>query len=556
MADWLRIEKQRSVRTYLVLFAAAISLPLILLLGVLLFRAAHLERGQLENRMLQVDFNLADDLDREIDRRLSMLQTLSTSPSLAREDWQSFHAEATAATQDYGYIVLVHNDGRQIVNTFVPYGSEPPLDGNPESVRKAVELKRVVISNVFTSLVTHKPVFNIRKPLLEDGEVRYVLSLGLLTESVLPILQTERLPEGWAATIRDGNNVVVAQLPDNERFAGTAVPADLIRQRALGRVVETTDRDGAPVLLASAASGTSDWRIDVLVPVSLATAPLRASLFVWVAAGIAAILLAIGLALVLARKLEVPLSLMAKSARELGRGSALPSNRSGVVEANVVMDAMQRASERLAERDAQRNLLMRELTHRVKNILAVVQAVVSRGLAEADPEVRERIVARIHSLSRAHDLLMNTNWQGVGLVDLIGAELDVYSGQVTTRGPDLTIKADLVQTLGLLLHELATNAVKHGALSTANGCVEVVWEVGEGEENGPRFVFRWQERGGPPVKPPSSTGFGSTLLATAIRPNHGNGPRLRYEEKGLIYEFDAPLDSVAEYLKEGEYTGA
>ena len=556
MADWLRIEKQRSVRTYLVLFAAAISLPLILLLGVLLFRAAHLERGQLENRMLQVNFNLADDLDREIDRRLSMLQTLSTSPSLAREDWQSFHAEATAATQDYGYIVLVHNDGRQIVNTFVPYGSEPPLDGNPESVRKAVELKRVVISNVFTSLVTHKPVFNIRKPLLEDGEVRYVLSLGLLTESVLPILQTERLPEGWAATIRDGNNVVVAQLPDNERFAGTAVPADLIRQRALGRVVETTDRDGAPVLLASAASGTSDWRIDVLVPVSLATAPLRASLFVWVAAGIAAILLAIGLALVLARKLEVPLSLMAKSARELGRGSALPSNRSGVVEANVVMDAMQRASERLAERDAQRNLLMRELTHRVKNILAVVQAVVSRGLAEADPEVRERIVARIHSLSRAHDLLMNTNWQGVGLVDLIGAELDVYSGQVTTRGPDLTIKADLVQTLGLLLHELATNAVKHGALSTANGCVEVVWEVGEGEENGPRFVFRWQERGGPPVKPPSSTGFGSTLLATAIRSDHGNGPRLRYEEKGLIYEFDAPLDSVAEHLKEGEYTGA
>ncbi len=148
-------------------------------------------------------------------------------------------------------------------------------------------------------------------------------------------------------------------------------------------------------------------------------------------------------------------------------------------------------------------------------------------------------------------IFLNTNWQGVGLVDLIGAELDVYFGQVTTRGPELTIKADVVRTLALLLHELATNAVKHGALSTAKGRVEVVWEVGEGEENGPRFVVRWQERGGPPVKPPSSTGFGSTLLATATRSDQGNGPRLRYEEQGFIYEFDAPLDSV-EYKNEGE----
>ncbi len=84
------------------------------------FRGAHLERSQLENRMLQVSSNLSDDLDREIDLRLATLQTLATSPSLARQDWRSFYAQATAATQGYGYIVLVDHDGRQIVNTFVP----------------------------------------------------------------------------------------------------------------------------------------------------------------------------------------------------------------------------------------------------------------------------------------------------------------------------------------------------------------------------------------------------------------------------------------------------
>ena len=554
MAWPMSIEKPKSVRAHLIFFGCAVAFPLIALLGVLLFHGAHLERSQLENRMLQVSSNLSDDLDREIDRQLATLQTLATSPSLARQDWRSFYAQATAATQGYGYIVLVDHDGRQIVNTFVPYGSEPPLDGNPESVRKAVELKRPVISNVFISLVTHKPVFNIRKPILEDGEVRYVLSLGLLTESLLPILRTERLPEGSAATIRDGNDVVVAQEPDNDRYSGTKVPADLVRQRVLGRVIEATNRDGAPVLLASAVSGTSGWHIDVFVPVSLATAPLRGSLLVWSAASIVGILLAVGLALVFAQRLESPFSLAARTARELGRGQAASPKRSRVIEANIIMDAMQRAREQLAERDRRQSLLMRELTHRVKNILAVVQAVVSRGLADAGPDVRERVIARIQALSQAHDLLLQTNWKGVRLTEIVVAELNAYSEQVTMRGPDLTIKADVVQTLSLLLHELATNAVKHGSLSTAEGRVEVTWDIVEGEDSDPRLVFRWQERGGPPVTPPSSSGFGSTLLATAIPSAQDCTPRMDYEEQGFTYEFDAPVGSVMERSAEEEQT--
>ena len=548
MLGWpLRIEQPKSVRAHLVIFASAVSLPLVALLGVMLFRGAHLERGRLEDQMFQVDFSLTDDLDRDIDRRLAMLQTLATSPSLAKQDWRSFYEQAAAATEGRGYIVLVDHDGRQIVNTFVPYGSEPPLDGNPESVRRAVELKRPVISNVFISLVTHKPVFNIRKPILEDGEVRYILSLGLLAESLLPILKTQRLPEGWAATIRDGNDVVVAQLPDQGRFAGKKMPADLVRQRPLGRVVETTNRDGAPVLLASA-SAMSSWRIDVLVPVSLATEPLRASFLTWSEVSIVGLLLAVGLALAFARRLELPLSLAAQAAGKLGRGAAVSPMGSSVLEANIVMDAVQRASEQLAERDRRQNLLMHELTHRVKNILAVVQAVVSRGLAEASPDVREGIIARIQALSQAHDLLLQTNWKGVRLADIIAAELNAYSEQITKRGPDLSINADVVQTFALILHELATNAVKHGSLSTEAGRVEVVWDIVEGEENDPRFVFRWQERGGPPVKPPSRSGFGSTLLATAIPTARGDMSCFQYDEQGFTYEFDAPLSSLVEQL--------
>jgi two-component sensor histidine kinase len=538
-------DRPRSVRAHLIAFGAAVSLPLVVLLGVMLFHSVQLERSQLESRMLEVAANLADDVNREIDRRLATLQTLATSPSIVEKEWRYFYAQAAAATQGYGYIILVDDESRQIVNTFVPYGAEPPRDGNPESVRDAVKLKRPVVSNVFISLVTHKPVFNIRKSILDGAKVRYVLSLGMLAESLVPILKTERLPEGWGAAIRDRNDVVAAQLPEKDNFVSNKLPSNLVRQRVLGRVVETADQSGARILLTSALSENSGWRIDVYVPIALIEAPLRASLLAWSAASIFAILLALGLALLFARKLEVPLALAGKAAEQLGRGASFSPVRSGVIEANVVMDAMKGASEQLADRDRRQGLLLRELTHRVKNILAVVQAVVSRGLAGVSPDARDQVIARIHALSRAHDLLVQANWHGVRLTDIIAAELETYSDQVATSGPDLTIKGDVIQLFLLVLHELLTNAVKHGALSTRAGRVEVVWHIADDKDES-RFVFRWQERGGPPVVPPPSRGFGSTLLETVISSTQGGTARLHFENLGFAYEFDAPLHSVAE----------
>ena len=383
MATPIANNMPRSVRAHLIVFGAAISLPLVVLLGVMLFRGAQLERDRLESQMLQVASNLGDDVDREIDRRLAMLQTLATSPSLAEQDWQAFYAQAPAAAQGYGYIILVDNESRQIVNTFVPYGTEPPLDGNPESVRDAVEMKRAVVSNLFISLVTHKPVFNIRMPILDGTKVRYVLSLGLLAGN--PLFRSSRrsdfLTGGQPAF------ATATMLLSHGRRAMNVSPArkclltSLVSVRWIVSVTTTSRWTGTQVSLASALSERSGWRIDVHVPVSMIEAPLRASLVTWIAASILAILLAIGLALIFARKFEQPFFLAAKAAEKLGSGTQLSPLRSRIIEANVVMDAMRRASAQLAERDRQQHLLMRELTHRVKNILAVVQAVVTRGLA-------------------------------------------------------------------------------------------------------------------------------------------------------------------------------
>jgi two-component sensor histidine kinase len=280
------------------------------------------------------------------------------------------------------------------------------------------------------------------------------------------------------------------------------------------------------------------------VSVGNVEAPLRTSLFAWSAASVGAVLLAIVFALVLARRLELPLALAAKAADELGRGATVPPIRSGVIEANIVVDAMSRASQQLAERDRRQHLLMRELAHRVKNILAVVQVVVSRTLSGGRPDADHLIGERLHALARAHDMLMKTDWQGVRLADIVGAELSAYSGQVSMHGPDLIAKGNVVQTLTLIVHELTTNAVKHGALSTPQGCVDVSWNVGG--ESEPYFRFRWQERGGPPVVEPCNRGFGSSLLEAAVPLSGDRRPSIRFEPGGLVYEFDAPLDDVTD----------
>src|SRR5438093_211362 len=146
--------------TYLLLFGLAITVPLLLLLGALLLQSASAQREQLENRVSQVLDILVNDLDRDLDRDLTILHTLATSQALANEDWRTFYDQAKAGLQGRAYLVLIDSNGRQLVNTYVPYGEQPAMTGDPETVRRMAETKEPVVSSLFVSLAVKKPVFN------------------------------------------------------------------------------------------------------------------------------------------------------------------------------------------------------------------------------------------------------------------------------------------------------------------------------------------------------------------------------------------------------------
>lgn len=171
--------------------------------------------------------------------------------------------------------------------------------------------------------------------------------------------------------------------------------------------------------------------------------------------------------------------------------------------------------------EQRQKLLLGELTHRVKNTLAVVQAIAHQTLrtSPSPEEFGERFDGRLQALARAHGLLVESDWAGADLSALarqqLAAHLTDGSDRVTIGGDPVTLPADLATPFGLVLHELATNAVKHGSLSNRNGTVTVGWTLTRQNGN-QRLKMTWSEKGGPRVKAPESTGLGTTLIESAI----------------------------------------
>ena len=169
------------------------------------------------------------------------------------------------------------------------------------------------------------------------------------------------------------------------------------------------------------------------------------------------------------------------------------------------------------EADAHLRLLMRELTHRSKNLLAVIQAM-ARQTATHTRSVEDfldHFGARLQALAASHDLLVQQSWHSVSLEELIHSQLGHYlkapRPQVTLQGNDVTVKPEAAQSLGLALHELCTNAAKYGALSSPAGKVLIDWKVGHAEGR-TMLDLHWRESGGPPVTAPHHAGFGTLVI--------------------------------------------
>lgn len=197
-----------------------------------------------------------------------------------------------------------------------------------------------------------------------------------------------------------------------------------------------------------------------------------------------------------------------------------------------------------ARAEQEQHILNEELSHRMKNTLAIVQAIASQTLREvSERDAVTALMQRIGALSRAHDALLNTRWTSAGLEDVAKATLTAFDqeGRFQLNGPALQIGPRATLSLSLLLHELATNAIKYGALSLPEGQVAITWGIEKGDE-GDNLRMSWTETGGPPVHQPARKGFGSRLISMGLIGT--GGVELRYIKSGLIASMKAPLSQM------------
>jgi PAS domain S-box-containing protein len=200
--------------------------------------------------------------------------------------------------------------------------------------------------------------------------------------------------------------------------------------------------------------------------------------------------------------------------------------------------------------EAHLHLLMREVNHRAKNLLAVVQAVVRQTAGEKDPKLFERRLSeRIAALAASHDLLVKNEWRGVDTGNLVETQLAHFKDLIGTRvilgGPPALLKPEAAQALGMALHELATNAGKYGALSCREGSVRVEWEIAANGK-GPIFKIRWIERNGPPPQEPRRQGFGQKVMVQMAEYALEAKVSLTYPSSGLVWELATPAARAIE----------
>lgn len=527
----------------LILYGLSIAVPVLVMCGALVYQYSVQQYQAIQDETLAAAHELARDLDNEIQVQLLLLDSLVgiLGPEM---DLARLHSNARRTLVPHGSHVVVHDiGGWQILNTAVPMGDPLPARYDPNRVRELVERDRPYVSDLKADLIEGQPVWIVSTPIHRQSEVAGLIGIAKAPARLIQVLEQRSRPPEWAWFVFDRQGAVVASR--DAQFVGQMVPERFSRvsQEPSGiRWMESAD--GTPIVRAHVRSSMSGWVVAVSVPAAVIEAPLREAWVLFAIGSAVLLVLALVLATSAARRLHDNVDVLVASAEKLGRGEPLPEHKFATREFQHIHDALAHAAAERERNEQRRYLLLRELQHRTNNLLAVIASIVRRTLLDGRTmaEARETLLGRLQALANASDTLAAAHWQGADVGRVIENEMRAFAGRYTATGPELLLSAQAAQNMSLVIHELATNASKHGALSQPDGNVTIEWKV-ESDHDEPRLTFEWTERDGPQANPPSRQGFGYTLLRTVLSDAELK-PQIRFEPEGLHYSATVRVSAV------------
>jgi two-component sensor histidine kinase len=501
---------KQSIPVRLGLLVTGMVLPLTVFAVVLVYYNYEGNRRTAYDRILQIARGVATNIDAEFRAAIASLEVLALSEALERDDLGAFRKQAEHFVHSHfpqSNVVVSDASGQQLLNTAVPAGTPLPRYVRMEALRRVFEKREPQISGLLFGPVLHRNIAVVDVPVWREGKVIYDLAASLPLSTFSTIIMRQRPEPDWTIAAFDREGRVIARSHDNEQFVGRpAMP--LLHAALMNRfegALDTTTFDGTVVLTGFTHAPLSGWSAAVGIPKSSLTIALWRSVSVLAAFGI--VCLAFG-----------------------------------------TLFAVRLASQ-LARSQSDRELLINELNHRVKNILATVQGLVVSTLRSAGSiaDAKEVMEERIIALGRAHDVLTKEHWESADLRELVLSIVQPYRAEHTSRievsGPSLAVNPRAAVVLAMVLNELMTNAAKYGALSQPEGRVRLEWSATE-ERGPPKLRMVWMEMGGPLVHSPTRRGFGSTLIEQSITRELGGTFEKSFDPTGLICAMMLPLERL------------
>ncbi|MEO3386582.1 HWE histidine kinase domain-containing protein [Mesorhizobium sp. CAU 1741] len=546
--------KRISIITILSLLMAAMLVPALVFALVLLQRNNQAQQDMLTSLAEATAGSISETVDRQLSGTLTTLRVLSTSQPLEEGNLADFYFRARNALRDSGSHLIVTDESlQQLINTRVPYGTPLGRIADTETAARALATLEPQVSNAFYGETAQNWVFNVILPLPERFAPARLLIIAHDAEHLTSALGSGNLRGGWNAVITDREGTVLSS---------SFLSSDIGKPFLLAETLEPTEGtirrqvsiEGASYEKIQSVSPLSGWQTIVWAPTSVIHAPMARSLRLLVLGGVAIIAIGVVLAWLLGRQIATPIRRLARDAQRLGAGENVQAVNYPVQEIATVSFAMAQAS---SDRQAALNeirFLMREVAHRSKNQLTVVSSIAKQTARHARtlPGFHDSFQKRIQGLARSTDLLIAGGVAGVELQELIRAQIEPFqpseAERLDIKGPPFRLSNQAAQTLGLALHELATNAAKYGAFASNDGRLAVNWKAA-----GDNLELVWREQV-PRLrrKARPTTGFGTEVIERMLGGALGAKIERVFHRNGLEMRFSIPIEKIGPEQNEVE----